>query len=382
MNIHSLFRDAGVSREELVAFVKSIEICCKLHGRDSCWSIDRAHHAAFSGFNTANPKNLRYCGVDARPLILSISGQFQPDESHVAIRKSICKSQYCLNPAHYYWGTKSEVALEGQRKKKDGLTPDVIRALQEGRREGKRVLDLARKYKVAYHTARRICAGETYETQNKTRESVPDQELWALVDAICKELISRYPEEAREYRLGVYVANELECPWHQRGEPGHKGNFGLMGECLDCMEEVRKGRCSVDVTNFDMQWYWQVKRFWEQVEIRGEDECWPWNGATRRNGNESLAYFPSPFHSGKTQSASRVAFWLSRGYTGKYKVFTKPECESFCCNPRHLHIREFKDMLDPAKIGEIRLNHGDIFAHHRKNLPEKQPGVSQQSPPA
>lgn len=370
MDLYTVFRDASLFAEDKIAFAKCIELSAQLYGRKACWPLDKTKHPAFAGFSTEQKTTLRYKGGDARALILAMSGQFQPDETYVAVRKSICKSPHCLNPSHYYWGTKSDVAFEKQKTKKNGLTPDVIRALQEGRREGKRVLDLARKYKVAYHTARRICAGETYENQNEIRGQVPDQELWAVVDGICRELISRYPEEAKEYRLGIYVANELECPWHQRGLPGHKGNFGLMGECLDCMEEIKKGRCTVDVRQFNMQWYWTVKRFWEQVEIRGEDECWPWLGSTRRNGNESLAYFPSPFHSGKTQSASRVAFWLSRGYTGKYRVYTRPECESFCCNPHHLHIREFKDMLPPVKMGEIHLNHGNIFEHHRESHSE------------
>ena len=384
MTVSDVFLFAELTPADQIAFAKSFELCQKVFGRTKCWCLRESSHPAFAGFalDTSPNSTLRYKGVDARRLILAMSGQFQPDETYVAIRKSICKSPHCLNPAHYYWGTKSDVAIEKQKTKKNGLTPEVIRALQVGRKEGKRVLDLARQYKVAYHTARRICAGETYEAQNEIREHVPDQEVWAMVDGICRELISRYPEQAREYRLGIYVANELECPWHHKGLPGHKGNFGLSGECLDCMDEIKKGRCSVDVTQFDMQWYWQIKRFWEQVEISGEDGCWPWKGATRRNGNESLAYFPSPFHSGKTQSASRVAFWLSRGYTGKYRVYTRPECESFCCNPRHLHIREFKDMLEPAKIGEIRLNHGDIFAYHREALSKEQPGAANQLPPA
>lgn len=379
MDLQTLFRDAGLSSEEKVALVKSIEVCLRLYGRDKCWPISTARHRAFEGFNTSHSKTLRYKGADARPLILGMSGQFQPDESYVAIRKSICKSPHCLNPSHFYWGTRAEVALEGQRNKKNGLSPDVIRALQEGRKEGKRVLDLSRQYKVPYHTARRICAGETYETQNEIREEVDADTFWDTVEGVCRLLTNRYPEEAREYNLAIHVANELECPWHRRGFPGHKGNFGLMGECLDCLEEIKNGRCAVDVTNFDLQWYWLVKRFWEQVEIRGEDECWPWKGSTRRNNCESIAYFPSPFHSGKTQSASRVAFWLSRGYTGKYKVFTRPECESFCCNPKHLTIREFKDMLPPSKLGEIKLNHGNVFEHYRdrKAVSKEQPGAAQ-----
>ena len=33
-----------------------------------------------------------------------------------------------------------------------------------------------------------------------------------------------------------------------------------MGECLDCMKQIKSGRCIVDVREFDFRWYWQVKR--------------------------------------------------------------------------------------------------------------------------
>ena len=153
---------------------------------------------------------------------------------------------------------------------------------------------------------------------------------------------------------------------HIQGTNKHKGNFGLMGECLDCMEEIKKSRCTVDVREFEMKWYWQVKRFWEQVDIKGEDDCWEWRGATRKNGTESTAYFPSPFHSGKTQSAPRIAFWLSRGYTGKYRIFNQPECKTFCCNPKHLMIKGLREIPQCKAIKDIKLHHENILQYHRE----------------
>jgi hypothetical protein len=133
------------------------------------------------------------------------------------------------------------------------------------------------------------------------------------------------------------------------------------------MEEIKKGRCTVDVTNFDFRtFYWQAKTFWDQVDIQGPDDCWVWQGATRKHGTESTAYFPSPFHAAKTQSASRVAFWLSRGYTGKYRIFSRTTCKAFCCNPTHLTIKELKNCKHPNEIENIRLTHGNIFEHHKK----------------
>ena len=170
------------------------------------------------------------------------------------------------------------------------------------------------------------------------------------------------------------MKNNYECPWHAKGSTTHKGNFGLMGECLDCMKEIKNDRCTIDVRNFDFRWHWQIKRFWDQVDIGEDTECWAWNGSTKKNGSESVAYFPSPFHSGKTQSASRVAFWLSRGYTGKYRIFTKKSCKPFCCNPLHLTIKELENESSPTKLQCVKLTHDNIFKHYkeRKDNSEKE----------
>ena len=134
MDLETLFRDAGLSAEEKMAFVKSIEACLRLFGKDKCWRMDSARHRAFAGFGTSSPNALRYKGADARPLILGMSGQFQPDETYVAIRKSICKSPYCLNPEHYYWGTRAEVMLEAAgRAAGSGPIPQVQSPLPHGK---------------------------------------------------------------------------------------------------------------------------------------------------------------------------------------------------------------------------------------------------------
>ena len=89
-------------------------------------------------------------------------------------------------------------------------------------------------------------------------------------------------------------------------------------------------------------------------------------GATRKNGTESTAYFPSPFHSGKTQSAPRIAFWLIRGYTGKYRIFNKPTCTPFCCNPKHLMLKGVRDIPKCKSIKDIKLHHENILQYHRE----------------
>jgi hypothetical protein len=371
MDVLTLFRDLCLDPQDQVTLARAFQFCLHAYGREQCWRMNKTCHVAFEGFNTSNKHTLFYQGVDARPLILALSGRFQED-GQVAIRKASCRSPYCLNPTHYFWGTKSEVSLETQLKNNKKISSELVQKLRTERENGVQVLALSRKYKLPYHVARRICSGETYKNLNNNKEKVLDADIWEISIEICKLLVECYPKAAKECKLAVHVSTHLECPWHRKGQSSHKGNFGLQGECLDCMDEIKKGRCTVDVREFDLDWYWQVKRFWEQVDIKSNDECWLWRGATRRDNKESLAYFPSPFHSGKVHSAPRVAFWLSRGYTGKYRVFNKNTCEPFCCNPLHITIRELKGCPDPTGIADIQLAHTNVFQHYRKNLQQEQ----------
>jgi len=62
----------------------------------------------------------------------------------------------------------------------------------------------------------------------------------------------------------------------------------------------------------------------------------------------------------------RIAFWLSRGFVGKYRIHTRKTCEKFCCNPLHLEARGLDDVPVPSKIENIQLNYVNIFEHFKK----------------
>jgi hypothetical protein len=375
------FLATSLTPTDQITFVKAFQIAIQLRGKDKCWCLkrrDQCNHTIFQGFTTSKKVCLSYRGRDARPLLLAMAGEPSNPLKTIIVRRAVCESQYCLNPSHYYWGTRADVAKESIQKRKKGINNALITRLRQDSESGISSLKLSKTYRLPYQTVRRICNYETYIPE-ETTENRDNQQIWKNIATLYEKLTTEYSTEADEFNLNYHMKNDYECPWHAKGSSTHKGNFGLMGECLDCMKEIKKNRCEVDVRNFDFRWHWQIKRFWDRVEIGDENECWAWKGSTKKNGSESVAYFPSPFHSGKTQSASRVAFWLSRGYTGKYRIFTKKSCKAFCCNPLHLTIKELDNELSPTKIDVIKLSHDNIFNHYkeRKNNSEEQSSSTQ-----
>ena len=368
MTAQDPFLYGDLTPDDQITFIKAFQIGLAAYGQSSCWCMkDRIlNRAGFEGFTTSKKQRLTYRGQDARPLLLAVSQRFSSPEKPIIVRRAICNSKYCLNPAHYYWGTRVDVAAENAERKKTGINSELINTLRKEKEEGTSSLKLSKKYRMPYHTVRRICNYESYETIASKGKKDTLKIIWDNVLSTYIKLMKMYPDSENKYNLNCDQAQVAECPWHQKSTTKHKGNFGLMKECLDCMDEIKRGRCSIDVRNFDFRWYWQIKRFWEQVDIGEQDECWPWLGATKKEGKESVANFPSPFHVGVSQAATRVAFWLSRGYTGKYRVFTKRTCEPFCCNPLHSTIRELKCQPSPKKIEVIKTNHDNIIDFYKK----------------
>lgn len=73
-----------------------------------------------------------------------------------------------------------------------------------------------------------------------------------------------------------------------------------------------------------------LARFWDRVEKRGEDECWPWTGANRGNGYGAIK------HQGRVISTHCVSYVIAFGEIPEGKVVLHDCDNPPCCNPKHL----------------------------------------------
>ena len=141
-----------LTASDKVIFAKAFQIALQIWGKDDCWCMKKSSNSIFKGFTTGKEKFLTYRGKDARPLMLSIAGYSCDPCKNVIVKRSICKSPYCLNPSHYYWGTRADVAIENKMKGKKSLNKELIIKLRQEKTQGKSSLQISKNYRMPYHT--------------------------------------------------------------------------------------------------------------------------------------------------------------------------------------------------------------------------------------
>jgi hypothetical protein len=78
----------------------------------------------------------------------------------------------------------------------------------------------------------------------------------------------------------------------------------------------------------------EAERFWEKVERRGEDECWPWLAGTHKGYG---TFREAGHRSNKRKAhAGQVAWRLANGPLPEGLEVDHLCRNRLCCNPQHL----------------------------------------------
>jgi hypothetical protein len=100
------------------------------------------------------------------------------------------------------------------------------------------------------------------------------------------------------------------------------------------------------------------QRFWPKVDIRGPDECWPWQAGLSNGYGE----FATGKVDGKkiVERAHRVAYRLTKGPLPPDKPDVLHTCDNPpCCNPAHLYPGTPLDNMRDMSVGERSFGHRD-----------------------
>ena len=90
--------------------------------------------------------------------------------------------------------------------------------------------------------------------------------------------------------------------------------------------------------------------FWSRVDIRGENDCWPWVGY----GNGIVTHrYPNCRYTGKSEGTHRAAYLSKRGPIPDGMEVCHTCDNPICCNPNHLflatHLENVRDRVSKGR---------------------------------
>lgn len=131
-----------------------------------------------------------------------------------------------------------------------------------------------------------------------------------------------------------------------------------MPTCPNCGKPIKPGRryCSPACAGTDAgkrRAMPEDERFWNRVDVKGENDCWPWKGSRNKGG-----YGLYLANDKRGHTAHRMAWTLLHGEPPPDK-FVCHTCDTrLCCNPAHLwlgtHRQNMADMVAKGRHGGPR----------------------------
>lgn len=102
-----------------------------------------------------------------------------------------------------------------------------------------------------------------------------------------------------------------------------------------------------------------TERFWSKVDVRGEDDCWEWEGGKNKDGYGRFNV------NGRIFNAHVVAYSLTFGEVIEGKCICHFCDNRPCCNPKHLwqgtHLQNMEDMARKKRAWGTRLSEADVI---------------------
>lgn len=94
------------------------------------------------------------------------------------------------------------------------------------------------------------------------------------------------------------------------------------------------------------------ERFWGQVAVAGDDDCWEWTSKSQVRG---YGIFALGRRAEGKALAHRVAWLLAHGWMPPPEIGVYHDCDNPpCCNPRHFFIgprvSNVRDMLEKGRL--------------------------------
>ena len=120
--------------------------------------------------------------------------------------------------------------------------------------------------------------------------------------------------------------------------------LGLTKSCGCWMSELARERGAQQ----------RERRFWDMVDVRGYDQCWPWKGY-RRPSKAGPTYGLCRLKR-RMMHAHRLAWQLDKKKTIPRGFVVMHTCDNPpCCNPRHLScVKHSENMADMRKKGRAK----------------------------